>query len=45
MSISSLILAGTWVFEGNYLAKWERIKSLSYSQAEQMIDALLAELG
>ena len=31
ISISSLILAGTWVFEGNYLAKWERIKSLSYA--------------
>lgn len=31
MSISSLILAGTWLFEGNYLAKWERIKSLSYA--------------
>ena len=31
MSVSSLILAGAWVFEGNYLAKWERIKSLSYT--------------
>ena len=31
MSISSLILAGAWVFEGNYLAKWERIKALSYA--------------
>ena len=31
MSISSLILAGAWVFEGNYLAKWERIKTLSYA--------------
>ena len=31
MSISSLILTGAWVFEGNYLAKWKRIKELSYT--------------
>jgi len=31
MSISSIILAAAWVLEGKYLAKWERIKSLSYT--------------
>lgn len=31
MSISSITLAAVWVFEGNYIAKWERIKSLSYT--------------
>ena len=31
MSISSLILAGTWLFEGNYLVKWQRIKALNYA--------------
>ena len=31
MSISSIILAAAWVLEGNYLAKWERIKALSYA--------------
>lgn len=31
MSISSIILAAAWLLEGNYLAKWERIKTLSYA--------------
>jgi len=31
MSISSLILAGTWLFEGDYLVKWQRIKALNYA--------------
>ena len=31
MSISSIILAAAWVLEGDYLAKWERIKKLSYA--------------
>ena len=31
MSVSSLTLAGAWVLEGNYLAKWQRIKELSYA--------------
>ena len=31
MSLSSIILASAWVLEGKYLAKWERIKSLSYA--------------
>ena len=31
MSIASIILAAAWVLEGDYLAKWERIKELSFA--------------
>jgi len=31
MSISSIILAAAWLLEGNYLAKWQRIRKLSYA--------------
>jgi len=31
MSISSIILAAAWLLEGNYVAKWQRMKELSYA--------------